>query len=215
MIKILIADDHPVVREGMKRIIANELDLMVGGEAVTGQEVLEQVQREPWDLVVLDLNMPGKGGFEVLKDLRRDFPRVRVLIISLHPAREVGPRIYKAGADGYLNKDSAPEELVSAIRTISSGRKFVTPEIAEMLATDADTGRGKTFLHENLSDREYQVLCMIAQGKSIKAIGKDLSLSPKTIRTFRERIFQKLNLHNDVELTHYALTHNLIDHPSS
>jgi two-component system invasion response regulator UvrY len=208
--KILIADDHPVVREGIKQIIGKASDMIVGGEALTGQEVLDRVSREEWDIVILDINMPGKDGFEVLREIRHDHPKLPILILSVYPEEQIGVRILRAGASGFLNKESAPKELLNAIRKIHSGGKYVSPSLAEKLAVEIEFRAGGE-PHKTLSDREFQVLCYIATGKTISEIGDQLSISEKTVRTYRDRLLKKMNLKNDVELTHYALKHQLIE----
>ena len=210
MIKILIADDHPVVREGLKQILSKATDMVVGGEALNGQEVLDKVRTEKWDAVILDLNMPGKDGFEVLKEIRREKQKLPILILSIQSEEQVGVRVLRAGASGFLNKESAPKELLNAIRKIFSGRKFVSPSLAERLAIDVETSNTDE-PHKQLSNREYQVFCSIASGKSILEIAEQLSISDKTVRTYRERLMEKMNMKNDVELTHYAILHKLIE----
>ncbi len=210
MIKVLIADDHPVVREGLKQIISKASDMIVGGEALNGQEVLDKIAAERWDIIVLDLNMPGKDGFEVLREIRKDFPKLPVLVLSIYPEEQIGVRVLKAGASGFLSKESAPKELLNAIRKIHTGSKYVSPTLAERLAVAIEVDMGEE-PHKRLSNREYQVLCLIASGKSINEIADQLSLSDKTIRTYRDRLMEKMNLKNDVELTHYALKHKIIE----
>ena len=210
MIKVLIADDHPVVREGLKSILATAMDIRLGGEARNGQEVLDALASEEWDALVLDLNMPGKDGFSVLKDVRRDYPRLPVLVLSVHPEDQLGVRVMKAGASGYLAKECAPKELVIAIRRIYSGRKYVSEYLAEKLV-DTLLLDPQTEAHALLSDREFQVLCFIAAGKSLEDVAMDLAISVKTVRTYRERIMQKMNMKNDVELARYALARKLVE----
>jgi two-component system, NarL family, invasion response regulator UvrY len=210
MIKTLIADDHPVVREGLKQIISKASDILIGGEALNGQEVIEMISAEPWDVVVLDLNMPGRDGFEVLREVRRSNPRLPILILSVYPEDQVGVRVLRAGASGFMNKDIAPRELIQAIRKLHSGGKYISAALAEKLVDEVSV-QDNDIPHKKLSDREFQVLCMIASGKSIKIIASELVLSEKTVRTYRERLFEKMMLKNDVELTHYAIQHNLIE----
>jgi len=210
MIKVLIADDHPVVREGVKQIISSASDMTVGGEATTGQEVLDKVAKEKWDALVLDLNMPGKDGFEVLKDIRRNHPKLPILILSIYPEEQMGVRVLRAGASGFLNKESAPKELLNALRKIHTGGKYINPSLAETLAFEVEFKTHEE-PHKRLSNREYQVLCSIASGKTINEIADQLSISDKTVRTYRERLLDKMNLKNDVELTHYAIKHKLIE----
>jgi two-component system invasion response regulator UvrY len=209
MIKVLIADDHPIVREGLKQVIQKDADMKVGGEALNGQEVLDRVYGEDWDVVILDFSMPGKSGLDVIKELRRERPKLPILVLSMHPEGDLAPRLLKAGAAGYLNKESAPRELVHAIRKVHAGGKYVSATLAEKLAIGLSTPADKK-THELLSDREYQVLLRIASGKTVREIADENSLSVKTVRTYRERILDKLNLKNDVELTHYALEHHII-----
>lgn len=210
MIRILIADDHPVVREGLKQIISKAADLTVDGEALNGQDVLDLMDRGSFDVVVLDLNMPGRDGFEILRELKKSHPRLPVLILSIYPEEQVGIRVLRAGAAGFLSKDSAPKELINAIRKIHGGGKYVSPALAEKLAVEV-TLRDGDVPHKSLSDREFQVLCMVASGKSVKEIAGELSLSEKTVRTYRERLLEKMHLRNDVELTHYAIQRGLIE----
>jgi two-component system, NarL family, invasion response regulator UvrY len=210
ILKVLIADDHPVVREGIKQIINKSGDITVGGEALTGQEVLDKMGDEQWDAIVLDLNMPGKDGMEVLRAIRHDYPRLPILVLSIYPEDQMGIRVLRAGASGFLNKESAPKELLNAIKKICGGGKYVSSSLAEKLAFDIEV---HTDLepHKLLSNREYQILCLLASGKTINEIADQLSISDKTVRTYRERLLKKVNLNNDVELTHYAIKHKLVD----
>ena len=210
MIKILVADDHAVVREGLKRIIAETADLVVAGEACDGQEVLEKVQSGHWDVVLLDISMPGRGGLDVLRQLRTDKPRLPVLVLSMHSEDQYAMRALRIGAAGYLTKETAPEELVKAIRKVVTGGKYITPSLAEKLALSL-TRDGEQPLHETLSEREYEVMCLIASGKSVTEISTELSLSVKTISTYRARILDKMNLKNNAELMHYAIHNRLVD----
>lgn len=210
MIRVLIADDHVVVREGLKHIISKASDMTVSAEAVNGQEVIDRVREQTFDVVVLDINMPGRGGFEILKELKRDYTRLPVLVLSVHPEEQVGVRVLKAGAAGYLNKESTPKELVNAIRKVYTGGKFITPSLAEKLAYGLELD-SKALAHESLSDREYQVFLMLAAGKAANEIAEELALSVKTVRTYRQRILEKLTMKNDVELSHYAIEHKLIE----
>src|SRR5258706_2293905 len=204
MIKILIADDHPVVRQGLKQMLADEPDMKVAGEAANATELLEKVRREPWDIVLLDITMPGRGGLDVLKDLKRDRGKLPVLVLSMHPEDQFGLRVLKAGAAGYLTKDSAPEELVKAIRKVCGGGKDVSPLLAEQLASRLDAAEPRP-PHEFLSDREYQVMRLIASGKRVGEIARDLSLSVKTISTYRLRLLAKMDLKTNAELTRYVI----------
>ena len=210
MIKILIADDHPVVRKGLKEIIEDIPDLAVRGEASTGHEALEKVRKGDFDLVVLDISMPGINGLDILKQLKDEKPKLPVLVLSMYPEEQYAVRVLRAGASGYLTKESAPEELITAIRKASKGRKYISSSLAEKLAFDLETGAGRP-LHETLSDREYQVMRMIASGKTGKEIGEELFLSIKTISTYRARILEKMEMKSNAELTHYALKHGLVE----
>jgi two-component system, NarL family, invasion response regulator UvrY len=210
MIRILIADDHPIVRRGLRQILAEQPDVGPVGEAENSQELLELVRRQVWDIVMLDIAMPGRGGLEVLKELRQERPRLPVLVLSMHPEEQYGVRALKAGAAGYLTKESAPEKLVQAIRKILSGGKYISAILAEKLAFAVERDRSKP-LHEILSDREYQALCMIASGKTVSQIAGELSLSVKTISTYRSRILEKMQMKSNAEVTHYAIKNALID----
>ncbi len=207
-IKILIADDHPVVREGFKQIISKADDLIIAGEALSGFEVIEQINKNSFDVVVLDLSMPGKDGLEVLKDLKNLKPELPVLILSMHPEEQVALRTFKSGAAGYLNKESAPGELVNAIRKIYSGGRYVSPAMAEKLVKNLD--KNEEEIHETLSDREFQVFKLLAAGLDADEIAEELFISVKTVRTYRDRILEKLNLKNNVEIAHYAIKHKLV-----
>jgi DNA-binding NarL/FixJ family response regulator len=210
MIKILIADDHPVVRKGLKDIIQATSDMTVSGEASKGQEVLENVKRIDFDVVVLDIAMPGRSGLDILKELKSGKPELPVLILSIHPEEQYAVRVLKAGASGYLTKDSAPDELITAIRKVSRGKKYISASLAEKLAYDLEIGAEKP-LHETLSDREYEVMCRIASGKTVKEIAEELFLSGKTISTYRARILEKMQMKSNAELTHYTIKLGLVD----
>lgn len=210
MLKILIADDHPVVRRGLKQIIADNPDMAVVDEATNGWEVLNKVRASDYNVVLLDIAMPGKDGLDVLTQLKQEKPRLPVLMLSMYPEEQFAVRALRAGASGYLTKESAPDELVGAIRKVSAGGKYVSSALAEKLALDLQTG-GKQPLHETLSDREYRVMCLIASGKTVTEIARELSLSVKTISTYRRRILDKMNMKNNAELTHYTMSRRLVD----
>jgi len=209
MIKIMVADDHAIVREGLKQILAETPDIVVGGEAGDAQEVLKQVREGDWDLVLLDIAMPGRGGLDILKQLRTERPELPVLMLSMYPEEQYAVRSLKAGACGYLTKASASEELIAAIRKVSQGRRYVSSSLAEKLAVYLETDAEKP-IHELLSDREYQVMVMIASGKTVTQIADELSLSVKTISTHRARTLKKLGMNNSAELTYYAIKHALV-----
>ena len=209
MIKIMVADDHAIVREGLKQILAETPDIVVGGEAGNAQEVLELVQKDEWDLVLLDIAMPGRGGLDILKQLKVERPELPVLMLSMYPEEQYAVRALKAGACGYVTKASAPEELIEAIRKVSQGRRYVSSSLAERLAVYLETDAEKP-IHELLSDREYQVMVMIASGKTVTQIADELSLSVKTISTHRARTLKKLGMNNNAEMTYYAIKHALV-----
>lgn len=209
-IKILIADDHAIVREGLKQIVAQEKDLLVTGEAENANSLMELLQKEKWSLVILDINMPGKSGLEALKDIKQLYPNLPVLILTMFSEDQYGIRAIKAGASGYLKKVSAPTELVIAIRKIVSGGKYINPSLAEKLA-EKFGGIEKELLHDKLSDREYQIMCNIALGKTAEEIAVELSLSINTVYTYRNRILEKMSLKSNVELTQYVLRNKLVE----
>lgn len=209
-IKILIADDHAIVREGLKQIVAEEKDMTVAGEAEDSIKLMELLKDQSWNIIILDINMPGKSGLEALKDIRQQFPDLPVLILSMFSEDQYGLRALKAGASGYLKKVSAPTELVKAIRKIVSGGKYINESLAERIAESMSENQ-KELLHQKLSDREYQIMCNIASGKSAEDIANDLSISVNTVYSYRNRILEKMHLKTNVELTRYAIQNNLID----
>ncbi|QQS35586.1 MAG: response regulator transcription factor [Ignavibacteriales bacterium] len=209
MINILIADDHAIVREGLKQIVAEEPDMKVTGEASNADEVISKMNDKVFDVVVLDINMPGKSGLDVLKDLRIQHPEIPVLILSMYAEEQYGIRALKAGASGYLKKVSAPDELVSAIRKIVAGGKYVSASLAENLAKSVDENYSK-LPHENLSDREFEVMCRIASGETAENISDILSISIHTFYSYRNRILEKMKMKSNVELTQYVLNNKLI-----
>lgn len=210
MIKILIADDHAIVREGLKQIVAEESDMIVSGEAENAAGMMDLLNNNSYDIVILDINMPGKSGLEALKDLKTTFPDLPVLILSMYSEDQYGLRAIRAGAAGYLKKVSAPEELVRAIRLINNGGKYISQELAEKMA-DSFGSVKESMPHEKLSDREFQIMCAIASGKSAEVIARELSISVHTIYSYRNRIFEKMGLKTNVELTQYAIQNGLIE----
>jgi two-component system, NarL family, invasion response regulator UvrY len=210
MIRILIADDHAILRRGLKEILARELDSAVWGEAENGQQVLDQVQGQEWDLLILDITMPGRSGLDVLRNLNTLRPTLPVLVLSMHPEDQYGKRVLKAGASGYMNKESAPEELITAVRKLLGGGRYVTPALAETLASDLSHGAGRP-AHESLSNREFEVLRNIASGKTVTQIAQALQLSVPTVSTYRARILEKMHLSTTAELMHYALRNHLVE----
>jgi len=209
-LKILIADDHAIVREGLKQIVAEEKDILVAGEAENSEQMMKHLEKENWSLVILDINMPGKSGLEALKDIKLQYPKLPVLILSMFSENQYGIRAIRAGASGYLKKVSAPTELVTAIRKIVSGGKYINPLLAEKLAEKFGKTE-KEFLHDKLSDREYQIMCNIALGKSAEEISQDLSISINTVYTYRNRILEKMAMKSNVELTQYVLSNKLVE----
>lgn len=209
MIKILVADDHTVVREGIKQILAGQEDMVVEDEAASGQEVLHKTSQKSFDLILLDISMPGRSGLEILEELKALHPKLPVLILSMHPEEQYAVRTLRAGASGYLTKASAPQELISAIQKVSRGGKYVTVSLAEKLAFELDAGSEKP-RHEKLSNREYQVMLMLASGHSVREVAEELCLSAKTISTYRTRIMEKMDMKKNAELTLYAVKNNLI-----
>lgn len=206
--KILIADDHAMLRKGLIQILAEEYPDAHFGEASTTPETLESLSKHRWDALVLDVFMPGRGGLEVLHDVRQNHPNLPVLVVSSAPEEQLAVRVLKAGASGYLNKQAAPDELVKAVGKVLAGGRYVSAAMAERLA--AEIGQADCAPQDKLSDREYAVLQLLVTGKSIKEIADELSLSPKTVSTFHSRIWEKLRLHNDVELICYAIEHGLV-----
>lgn len=210
MIRALIADDHTVVLKGLKQILSDTADIVVAAEATTGQQVLDIVRTRPIDVVILDIAMPDGNGLDVLRNLKRDKPSLPVVVLSMHSEEQYGVLVLKAGAAGYLTKESAPDQLIAAIRKVISGGKYISPALAEKLAFDLEADPDVP-LHERLSTREYQVLGLIAIGKTVGEIAEHLGLSAKTISTYRSRILEKMKMQKNAELTHYAVRQGLVD----
>lgn len=209
MIRTIIADDHTIVREGLKQILNETNDVNVAGEAENGRELLKLLRKQKYDVVVLDISMPTTNGLDTLKQIKTIIPSLPVLVLSMHPEDQYAVRALKAGAAGYLTKESAPDELLDAIRKIASGRKYISHSLAEKLAFELDIDRNRP-IHEILSDREYQLLCMIASGKPVKEIAGELSLSVKTVSTYRTRTLNKMHMSNNAQLTYYAIENGLV-----
>lgn len=210
MIRVLIADDHAIVRQGLRQILSDTTDIEVGGEAANGFEALHKVRHEgPWDVVLLDVAMPGKNGVDTLKQIKAEHPRLPVLVLSMYPEDQYATRLLRAGAAAYLTKESAPEQLIAAIRSVAAGRRYITPAVGELLMREIDRDSDQP-PHTKLSDREFEILRLIASGHSTSDIAARLNLSVKTISTYRTRLLTKMQLRNNAELTHYAVKHGLV-----
>ncbi len=209
-IRILLADDHTMFREGVKQVLSGTTDCLVVDEASNAQQVLDKAQRSKLDVVVLDIAMPGRDGIDVLKQLKLLRPEIHVLVLSMYPEDQYAFRAIKAGASGYLTKNKASSELIEAIRRIAAGRKYISADVAEQLAIDLERGADQP-LHQRLSDREYQVMCMIASGKAVKQIADELAISVSSVSTLRSRILKKFNMKSNAEITHYAIKHGLVE----
>ncbi len=210
MIRILIADDHAIVRGGLKQLLSGESDFIVAGEASNGLEVLKQIREQPFDVVLMDMSMPGSSGIELIKQIKTQKPKLAVLVLSMHKEEQYAVRALRAGALGYLTKETAPEKLVAAIRKVAGGGAFISAGVAERLALELGNNHDAV-PHTLLSDREYQVFRMIVSGITISEIADKLSLSVKTISTHKTRIMQKMNMTNSAELIHYAIRHELLE----
>ncbi len=209
MVKLLIADDHTLFREGVKRILEQESGFIVAGEAATGEEAVQEAIRCRPDVVLLDVSMPGRGGIETAQELKRRCPGVRILMLTFHPEDHFAVRCLREGADGFLTKDIAPSDLLAAIRKVRGGGKYVTPSLAERLATSLETGFGR-MPHESLSEREFEVMRLIAAGRTASAIAEELHLSVKTVSTYRTRILEKMGMANNAEIMRYAFENGLV-----
>ena len=214
MIRVLIADDHAIVRHGLRQIVSGTADISVMGEAESGVEALRMLRRQPegYDILLLDISMPDKNGLDVLAQVRCEFPTLGVIMLSMHAEDELGLRALKIGASGYLNKQSAPAELVSAIRQVAGGRKYISAELAEELANHVRND-ARPSDHRSLSSREYQTLCLLASGKTLSEVAAQMALSPKTVSVYRARLLEKLRLRNNAEITHYAIRNRLVSWP--
>ena len=209
--RVLIVDDHAMFRRGLREILVDEFDDLEFSEATNAEEALDLLRSGEWDVVILDVSMPGRSGLDALKEIKRDRPTLPVLMLSFHSEEHFATRVLKAGASGYMTKTSAPEELVNAIKKILVGGKYVSPELAEQLAEDLERDAVGTLPHKRLSDREYEVLLDIARGETVSEIGDKLSLSVKTISTYRARILEKMNLRSNADLVRYAIRHGLVE----
>ena len=209
MIRILIADDHAIVRQGLRQIVMSDNQMTIVGEAANGNELLNMIRKTPADVVILDISMPGRNGLETLKDLKQDYPSVPVIILSMHPEDQYAVRVFKAGAAGYMNKETAPEELVTAIKKVYRGGKYISPQLAELLAFHIG-GSQHDEPHKLLSDRELEVFYSLAAGKTVSQISEELNLSVKTISTYRARIMEKMDMTTNAQLIRYAYDNKLL-----
>ena len=211
IIKVLVVDDHALIRKGLKQILDDTSDMRITGEAETGMQAIKMVRENGYDMVLLDITLPDKHGVEVLKQIKAECPNLPVLILSMHPDDQYAMRAIKAGASGYMNKQSAPSQLVTAIRKVASGKKYISGELAEQLANELTKDSQQEISHQVLSNREYQTLCLMAAGKSLSEMADIMSLSAKTVSVYRARMLEKMNLKNNAEAVRYALSHNLIE----
>ncbi len=210
MIKILVVDDHAVVRAGVHHFIADIANMEIGGEASTAEEAIRMVRNQEWDIVLLDIAMPDKSGVEVLKQIKREKPKLPVLMLSMHPENRYAVQVLRSGASGYVQKEALATELVNAINTILRGHKYISYGVAELLTTDRDADTQKP-LHETLSEREYEIFYKLGQGEGVTKIADELCLSVKTVSTYRSRVLQKMNMANNADIIYYAIKNNLID----
>lgn len=208
-IKILVVDDHSIVREGLKQILADNSRMVVAGEASTGAEVLQKIRVGNYDMVIMDISLPDRSGLEILEQLKQTVPNIPVLILSMHAEEQYATRAFKAGASGYLTKETASEQLIAAINKVAQGGKYVSPSLAEKLVFELVKDSQKP-IHEVLSDRELQVLCLMASGRTLTGIAKELCVSVKTVSTHRARILEKMNMSNNAELIRYAIQNKLV-----
>jgi two-component system, NarL family, invasion response regulator UvrY len=210
MINVLIADDHVIVRKGMLQVLSAETDIRVADEAGTGQEVIDKIRKTKYDVIILDISLPGKSGLEVLKQVKSEYPALPVLILSMYPENHYAIRVLKAGGSGYITKENANVELATAIRMVVRGKKYITASLAEKLADEMSPDNIKP-PHETLTDREFNILCLIAKGKSSSQIADELALSVKTIATYRSKLLDKMGMKSNSELTFYAAQHRLVE----
>jgi two-component system invasion response regulator UvrY len=210
VIKVLVADDHAIVRRGLRQILSETQDILVGGEAATAAEVLQRAREERWTAIVLDISLPGATGLQLLADLKRERPETPVLILTAHPEEQYALRAIRAGAAGFLSKESAPERLIEAVRKVASGGRYVSAELAETLASVL-AGETKGEPHERLSDREFEIFKMLSSGKTVSEVAHELALSVKTVSTHRTRLLKKMEMRTNAELTHYAMRNKLVE----
>ena len=212
MISILVIDDHALIRKGLKMLLEDTPDIRITGEADTGMQAISMVRAHRYDLVLLDLSLPDKPGIDVLRQLKAEHPDIKIIVLSMHPEDQYGMRTLKAGALGYLNKQSAPEMLVVAVRQVVGGKRYISETMAEQLLNNM-VGTSQELLHQSLSNREYQTLCLMASGKSLSEIADGMSLSPKTVSVYRGRMLEKMGFKNNAEAIHYAISNHLVGTP--
>jgi len=210
MIKILVVDDHALIRKGIKQLLEDNHDVQVAGEAESGIQAINMMRKNHFDLVLLDISLPDKHGMDVLKQLKSEQPDIKIIVLSMYPEDQYGVRTLKAGAMGYINKQSAPEKLVGAIRHVISGKKYISEALSEQLLNNL-IGESQDLMHQSLSNREYQTLCLMSSGKSLTEIAEIMKLSPKTVSVYRARMLEKMGFRNNAEAVHYAIAHHLVD----
>lgn len=210
MINVLVVDDHALIRKGLKMLLEESPDVHVKGEAETGMQAIDMVREQSFDLVLLDISLSDKHGIDVLKQLKSEHPDIKIIVLSMYPEEQYGVRALKAGAMGYINKQSAPEKLVGAIQQVIDGKKYISAPLAEQLLSNL-IGESQELMHQNLSNREYQTLCLMASGKSLTEISEIMVLSPKTVSVYRARMMEKMGFKNNAEAVHYAIAHDLVE----
>lgn len=210
MINLLLVDDHALIRKGIKQLLEDTPDICITGEAAAGMQAINMVREQCYDLVLLDIALPDKHGMDVLKQLKSEQPGIKIIVLSMYPEDQYGVRALKAGAMGYINKQSAPEKLVGAIRHVISGKKYISEALSEQLLNNL-IGESQDLMHQSLSNREYQTLCLMASGKSLTEISEIMLLSPKTVSVYRARMLEKMGFKNNAEAVHYAIAHHLVD----
>lgn len=210
MSKILVVDDHALIRKGIKQLLEDSDDVQVAGEAESGMQAINMMRKNHFDLVLLDISLPDKHGMDVLKQLKSEQPDIKIIVLSMYPEDQYGVRTLKAGAMGYINKQSAPEKLVGAIRHVISGKKYISEALSEQLLNNL-IGESQDLMHQSLSNREYQTLCLMSSGKSLTEISEIMKLSPKTVSVYRARMLEKMGFKNNAEAVHYAIAHHLVD----
>ncbi|MGA8864733.1 MAG: response regulator transcription factor [Gallionella sp.] len=210
MINILVVDDHVLIRKGLKILLEENPDFKVNGEAESGAQAIKMLREHPFDLILLDISLPDKHGMDVLKQLKSEQPDIKIIVLSMYPEEHYGVRALKAGAVGYINKQTAPEKLVGAVQQVISGKKYISESLAEQLLNNL-IGESRDLLHQSLSNREYQTLCLMSSGNSLTEISEIMMLSPKTVSVYRARMLEKMGFKNNAEAVHYAISHHLVE----